>query len=203
MPLSRFLARRIVTHQTSEAMHIQGNHGQSDSVGKSVWAFRPNTVEATLFKIVDGRLYSGVLTAHGSKGFTLFATPLSLAEVALPRQDVVNKQFIKCGAVLGAVEAAIKTRSAEIRKQFPCDFDHRRSEVGVTALPHNLGMQDEAELIFHNADRHTEFHRATCLAFRDPPRVRLKDGEYLFVLWDRPALEKTPVDMVDLPHRVR
>ena len=81
MPLSRFLARRIVTHQTSEAMHIQGNHGQSDSVGKSVWAFRPNTVEATLFKIVDGRLYSGVLTAHGSKGFTLFATPPSLAEV--------------------------------------------------------------------------------------------------------------------------
>ena len=112
MPLSRFLARRIVTHQTSEAMHIQGNHG-------------------------------------------------------------------------------------------PCDFDHRRSEVGVTALPHNFGMQDEAELIFHNADRHTEFHRATCLAFRVPPRVRLKDGEYLFVLWDRLALEKTPVDMVDLPHRVR
>ena len=36
MPLSRFLARRIVTHQTSEAMHIQGNHDQSDRVGKSV-----------------------------------------------------------------------------------------------------------------------------------------------------------------------
>ena len=43
----------------------------------------------------------------------------------------------------------------------------------------------------------------TCLAFRDPPRVRLKDGEYLFVLWDCLALEKTPVDLVDLPHSVQ
>ena len=48
-----------------------------------------------------------------------------------------------------------------------------------------------------------EIHRATCLAFRDPPRVRLKDGEYLFVLWDCLALEKTPVDLVDLPHSVQ
>ena len=39
-------------------------------------------------------------------------------------------------------------------------------------------------------------------AFRDPPRVHLKDGEYLFVLWDCLALEKTPVDLVDLPHSV-
>ena len=45
------------------------------------------------------------------KGFTLFAIPLSLAEAALLGQDVVNKHFIKAGAVLGAVEAAIKTRS--------------------------------------------------------------------------------------------
>ena len=71
-----------------------------------------------MFKIVDGRLYSGVLTAHGSTGFTLFAIPLSLAEVALLGQDVVNKQFIKGDAVLGAVEAAIKTRSAEIRSDY-------------------------------------------------------------------------------------
>ena len=69
-----------------------------------------------MFKIVDGRLHSGVLTAHGSKGFTLLAVSISLAEAALPGQDVVNKQFIKAGAVRLAVEAAIKTRSAEIRK---------------------------------------------------------------------------------------
>ena len=41
MPLSRFLARRIVTQQTSEAMHIQGNHGQSDSVGKFCLSLSP------------------------------------------------------------------------------------------------------------------------------------------------------------------
>ena len=58
-----------------------------------------------------------VLTANSSKGFTLFAIPLSLAEAALPGQDVVNKQFIKAGAVRRAVEAAIKTHRAEIRKQ--------------------------------------------------------------------------------------
>ena len=29
-----------------------------------------------------------------------------------------------------------------------------------------------------------------------------KDGEHLFVLWDCLALEKTPIDLVDLPHSV-
>ena len=109
---------RLLTQQTSEAMHVQGNDGQSNRPGKSLSTFRPNAVEATVFKIVDGRLHSGVLTAHSSKGFTLFAVLLSLAEAALPGQDVVNKQFIKAGAVRLAVEVAIKTRSAEIRKQF-------------------------------------------------------------------------------------
>ena len=193
---------RLLTQHTSEAMHVQENDGQSNRSGKSLSTFRPNTVEATVFKIVDGRLHSGVLTAHGSKRFTLFAVPLSLAEAALLGQDVVNKQFIKAGAVLGAVEAAIKTRSAEIRKHFLRDFDHRYGEVDVTALPHNFVMHYESILTFQNADRNTEFHRATCLAFRDPPRVRFKDGEYLFVLWNRLALEKTPVDLIALPHSV-
>ena len=193
---------RLLTQHTSEAMHIQGNNGQSNRSGKSLSTFRPNTVEATVFKIVDRRLHNGVLTAHGSKRFTLFAVPISLAEAAFPGQDVVIKQFIKAGAVRGAVEAAIKTRRAEIRKQFLRDFDHRHGEVVVTAGPHNFVMQYELVRIFRNADRNTEFHRATCLAFRDPPRVRLKDGEYLFVLWDCLALEKTPIDLVDLPHSV-
>ena len=63
-------------------------------------------------------------------------------------------------------------------------------------------MQYELVLIFRNADRNTECHRATCLVSRNPPRVRLKDGEYLFVLWDCLALEKSPIDLVDLPHSV-
>ena len=33
-------------------------------------------------------------------------------------------------------------------------------------------------------------------------RVRLKDGEHLFVLWDRLAFENTLIDLVDLPHCV-
>ena len=120
--------------------------------------------------------------AHSNEGFTLFAFPISLAEAALFGQDVVDNHFIKAGAVRRAVEAAIKTHSAEIRKQFLRDFDYRYGEVDVTASLHNFVMQYELVLIFRNADRNTEFHRATCLAFRDPPRVRLKDGEYLFVL---------------------
>ena len=82
---------RLLTQHTSEAMHVQGNDGQSNRSGKSLSTFRPNTVEATVFKIVDGRLHSGVLTAHGSKGFTLFAVLIGLAEVALLGQNVVNK----------------------------------------------------------------------------------------------------------------
>ena len=70
---------RLLTQHTSEAMHVQGNDGQSNTSGKSLPTFRPNTVEATVFKIVDGRLHSGVLTAHSSKRFTLFAFPISLA----------------------------------------------------------------------------------------------------------------------------
>ena len=132
---------RLLTQHTSEAVHVQRNDGQSNRSGKSLSTFRPNTVEATVFKIVDGRLHSEVLTVHGSKRFTLFAVPLSLAEAAFLGQDVVNKQLIKAGAVLGAVEAAIKTRSAEIRKQFLRDFDHRYGEVDVTAFLHNLVMQ--------------------------------------------------------------
>ena len=30
--------------------------------------------------------------------------------------------------------------------------------------------------------------------------MRFKDGEYLFVAWDRLALENTLVELVDLPH---
>ena len=123
----------LLTQHTSEAMHVQGNDGQSNTSGKSLSTFRPNTVEATVFKIVDGRLHSGVLTAHSSKRFTLFAFPISLAEAALPRQGVVNKQFIKAGAVRRAVEAAIKTHSAESRKQILHDFDQRYGEIEVTA----------------------------------------------------------------------
>ena len=82
---------RLLTQQTSEAMHVQGNDGQSIRSDKSLTTFRPNTVEATVFKIVDGRLHSTVLTAHNRKGFTLFAIPLSLAEAALLGQDVVFK----------------------------------------------------------------------------------------------------------------
>ena len=163
----------------SEAMHVQGNDGQSNRSGKSLRTIRPNTVEATVFKIDDGRLHIRVLTAYFSKGFTLFVVSTSLAEAALLGQDVVNKQFIKAGAVRGAVEAAIKTRSAEIRKQFLRGYNHRYGEVDVTAFPHNFVMQYELVLVLQNADRNTEFHRATCLAFRDPPRVRLKDGEFL------------------------
>ena len=100
------LVPRLLTQQTSEAMHVQGNDGQSNCSGKSLRTFRPNTVEATVFKIVDGRLHSGVLTAHSSKGFTLFAVSISLAEVALLGQNVVNYQFIKAGAVRLAVESA-------------------------------------------------------------------------------------------------
>ena len=146
------LVPRLLTQHTSEAMHVQRNNGQSNRSGKSLSTLRPNTVEATVFKIVDGRLHSGVLTAHSSKGFTLFAVPLSLTEATLPRQDVVIKQFIKAGAVCGAVEAAIKTRGAEIRKQFLCDFDHRYGEVDVTAVPHNFVMQYELVLIFTTLD---------------------------------------------------
>ena len=106
-----------------------------------------------MFKIVDSRLHSRVLTAHSSKGFTLFAVLISLAEEVLLGQNVVNKQFIKAGAVLGAVEAAIKTRSAEIRKQFLCGYNHRYGEVDVIAFPYNFVMQYELVLALHNADR--------------------------------------------------
>ena len=117
-----------------------------------------------------------------------------------PTAESRIKHFIKAGAVRRAMEAAIKTHSAEIRKHFLRDFDHRYSDVDVTTVPHNFVVQEEFVLIFHNADRNTQFYRATCLAFRDPPRVRLKDGEYFFVLWDRLGFEKTPVDVVDLSH---
>ena len=81
---------RLLTQHTSEAMYVQGNDGQSNTSGKSLPTFRPNTVEATVFKIVDGRLHSGVLTAHSSKRFTFFAFLISLAEAALFGQNVVN-----------------------------------------------------------------------------------------------------------------
>ena len=45
---------RLLTQHTSEAMHVQGNDSQSNTSGKSLSTFRPNTVEATVFKIVDG-----------------------------------------------------------------------------------------------------------------------------------------------------
>ena len=148
------LVPRLLAHQTSEAMYVQGNDGQSNSSGKSLSTFRPNAVEATVFKIVDGRLHSGVPTAHSSKGFTLFVVLISLAEVALLGQDVVNKQFIKAGAVRLAVEAAIKTHSAKIRKQFLRGYNHRYGEVDVTAFPHNFVMQYEPP--FHREVRHLQ-----------------------------------------------
>ena len=62
-----------------------------------------------MFKIVDGRLHSGVLTAHGSKRFTLFAIPISLAEAALLGQDVVIKHFM--GSLHKSVEPLRSVRA--------------------------------------------------------------------------------------------
>ena len=121
-----------------------------------------------MFKIVDGRLYSGVLTAHSGKGFTLFAIPLSLAEVAFPGQGAVTKQFIKAGAVRAAVEAAIKTHSAEIRKQFLRDFDQRYGEVDFTAVPHNFMMQYDLVLI-SDEKAGPKWFEAKCHTLRHDP----------------------------------
>ena len=52
------LVPRLLTQQTSEAMHVQGNDDQSNRSGKSLSTFRPNTVEATVFKIVDPKFSS-------------------------------------------------------------------------------------------------------------------------------------------------
>ena len=54
--------QRLLTQHTSEAMHVQGNDGQSNRSGKSLSTFRPNTVEATVSKIVDPRFSSWVET---------------------------------------------------------------------------------------------------------------------------------------------
>ena len=43
--------QRLLTQHTSEAMHVQGNDGQSNRSGKSLSTFRPNTVEATVFNL--------------------------------------------------------------------------------------------------------------------------------------------------------
>ena len=56
------LVPRLLTQHTSEAMHVQGNDSQSNTSGKSLSTFRPNTVEATVFKIVDPRFSSWVET---------------------------------------------------------------------------------------------------------------------------------------------
>ena len=48
------LIPRLLTQHTSEAMHVQGNDRQSNRSGESLSTFRPNTVESTVFKIVDG-----------------------------------------------------------------------------------------------------------------------------------------------------
>ena len=39
---------RLLTQHTSEAMHVQGNDGQSNRSGKSLSTFRPNTGERFL-----------------------------------------------------------------------------------------------------------------------------------------------------------
>ena len=57
------LVPRLLAHQTSEAMHVQGNDGQSNRSGKSLRTFRPNTVEATVFKIVDPKFSSWSLNS--------------------------------------------------------------------------------------------------------------------------------------------
>ena len=46
-----------------------------------------------MFKIVDDRLHSRVLMAHGNEDFTLFAVSLSLADAVIPVQDIVIKHF--------------------------------------------------------------------------------------------------------------
>ena len=66
---------RLLTQHTSEAMHVQRNDGQSNRSGKSLSTFRPNTVEATVFKIVDGRLHSGGADGAWQQTFHLVRDP--------------------------------------------------------------------------------------------------------------------------------
>ena len=64
-------------------------------------------------------------------------------------------------------------------------------------------VKDETVLVFQNANRNAEFHRALCLAFRDPARVRLEDRERLLVLWEHFPSQQPAVDLVDLAYGMR
>ena len=133
-----------------------------------------------------------MLTTHCSKSFNLFAFPFSLAEVSLSGQDVVIKPLIKADAVLGVVEAAIKTRRAYIRNaQFSNRGHSPYFRNNLSLICPRLYRKFGTYLRFKN-----RAIRKLCL------HVRLKDGEHLFVLWDRLALERTPVALVNLTRSV-
>ena len=78
----------------------------------------------------------------------------------------------------------------------------RLRHLHVLFRPHDLVVQHEPVLAFHDSHWHPQFHRPPGLALRTPARVRLENREHLRFLRDRLASQQAPLHLLDLPLRV-
>ena len=72
------------------------------------------------------------------------------------------------------MKAFIKTACVEFRKFFLSQFDHFHGYFVIGFFLHDLMMQYEPMVVFHNADAYAQFDGHTRFAFTDPFGMRLK-----------------------------
>ena len=96
------------------------------------------------------------------------------------------------------MKAFVKTTGIEVRKLALRVADHLNRDFIIGFLGHDAMVHDEAVLVFHHTDSHTQFNWDARFAFNDPFGVRLKYGKDFFSMRNGFALDHTPDYLVDL-----
>ncbi len=107
---------------------------------------------------------------------------------------------IASGAHLGwpAYRTPIKTTLFQTGKPSLRPFHYGHGNRLITFSFHESMMQDIPILVFHNTGIQSQFDRYPRFPFANPLGVGLKEGEDLFLVGNRLALEHPPVDLIDL-----
>ena len=108
-------AQHPAAQQQSEAVDIEGQHGEGHHPGEAVRAVGPHPVEGAVLQVVDGGFDRRMLLPRCDERLAFFADAVGPARAPLPGQHVVLEQGIEAEAVRGAVEAAIEAACAQLR----------------------------------------------------------------------------------------
>lgn len=119
-----------------------------------------------------------------------------LAKTAFFGQDHLLQVVFQFGLVGFAVEAFVKAGNAQFGEALTRCFDHFNRYGVIGLFFHDVVMEDEPVLVFHDADPESQFDRYAGLTFADPFGMGLEDGKDFFFMGDGFALDNPAVYLI-------